>query len=201
MDSPNGIYSLISSLDASTIFQITPSSPYNFHNRTISFVKLINFSNPHAPASTSCLYGSTHGRFIHFCLLAQEKEEISHATSDVFFSMLQIIKEPRKRKRKKQILIAELYESPIQGSSISHLLPCRLAKRGKEEPEFPVYSSNHDHHPLAIYWQPTDHGKFFMNYVQAIFTPQRRAKIHFIITPQTQYPSPSRRNKNALLFQ
>jgi hypothetical protein len=66
-----------------------------------------------------------YGRFIHFHLLLQKNAERSHATDH---------KEARKRKRKKQILIAELYESPIQGSSISDLLPADQQREENKNP-------------------------------------------------------------------
>jgi hypothetical protein len=92
------------------------------HNTKLSFVEVINSSTPHAPASTSCLCGSTTGDSSTSAFFLQKKEErFSSNVRCLFLDVTDHEKKRRKRKRKKQILIAELYESPIHGSSISHL--------------------------------------------------------------------------------
>jgi hypothetical protein len=63
---------------------------YHRHNTKLSFVKLIDFSTPHAPASTSALYGSTNGKLPTSAFLHRKRRNLKP----------RIIKEPRKRKRR-----------------------------------------------------------------------------------------------------
>jgi hypothetical protein len=114
----NGIFSLISSL-GSTAFQMTPLPPSSQHrnshssNSSISLTRMLS-----KHFMFICL---NYWRFVHFCLLQKNAEISSCNVRCLFLDVTDHEKKRRKRKRKKQILIAELYESPIQGNSISQL--------------------------------------------------------------------------------